>query len=105
MSIRHNVTVLAILTLGLPAAFAQTTAQFTGGEAGWSERPAQTSVTRAQVRSEFLRFRSNPVAPDGSRYVGGEQGYTLPVPIAHNPPPPAIKSAAEQKQFEQQYPA
>lgn len=119
MSVRHHVIALAIATLGLPAAFAQTTAVFVGGEAGWIDRPVQTSLTPQQVRSEFLRFRGNPVAPDGGRYVGGEEGYAFPAhtyavrdgrlvctdKIAHNPAPAAIKSPAEAQRFQQQYPA
>jgi hypothetical protein len=119
MSVRTNAIVLAIATMALPAAFAQSTGVFVGGEAGWVQGPAQGSIAAAQVRSELLQFRSNPVAADGGRYVGGEEGYAFPAhtyalrngrwectdKIAHNPPPAAIRSPSEQKSFELTYPA
>lgn len=119
MSVRQHAIVLAIATLALPAAFAAQPGTFVGGEAGWVDRPVQSSQSAAQVRGEFLRFRAAPVAADGGRYVGGEEGYAFPAhmyarqggkwvcidKIAHNPKPDAIKSPAEEEAFQQQYPA
>lgn len=119
MSVRSNTIIIALATLAVPAAFAQSAAVFVGGEAGWIDRPVQSSLTREQVTSAYLQFRSNPVAPDGGRIVGGEMGYVYPQhtyarvngewvctdKIAHNPKPDAIKSSAERQAFQQQYPA
>ena len=119
MSVRNNAFVLAIAAMALPAAFAQTTSTFVGGEAGWVDRPVQSTLTTEQVRRAYEAFRANPVAPDGGRYVGGEAGFIYPQhilalqngklvcvdKIAHNPKPDAIKSAAERRQFLEQYPA
>lgn len=119
MSVRKTALVLAIATLALPAAFAQSTSVFVGGEAGWIDRPVQSTLTTQQVQKEFEAFRANPVATDDGKYVGGEAGYVFPQhilalqngklvcvdKIAHNPKPDAIKSAAELRAFIEQYPA
>lgn len=119
MSVHKATLLLALATMALPAAFAQSNSVFVGGEAGWIDRPVQSTLTRDQVRNEFLQFRSNPVAADGGRFVGGEAGYEFPAhtyarvngewmctdKIAHNPPPAAIKSEAERRAFLQQCPA
>ena len=119
MSARTSILAIALATMAVPAAFAQTTSIFVGGEAGWVDRPVQSTVTREQVSNEFLTFRSNPVASDGGRYVGGQEGYAFAAHtyarvdgqwvctdrIAHNPKPDAVKSSAERTQFLQQYPA
>lgn len=119
MSVRKNLFIVALASLVLPAAFAQSAYQFVGGEAGWVQRPVASSRTREQVSAEYLQFRSNPVARDGGRYVGGEEGYAFPAhtyarvngqwvctdKIAHNPPPEAIKTPAERQLFQQDYPA
>jgi hypothetical protein len=119
MSTRTNVIAIALAILAVPAAFAQSTSIFVGGERGWVDRPARSTLTREQVSNEFFAFRSNPVAPDGGRYVGGQEGYAFPAhtyarvngqwvctdKIAHNPTPNAIKTPGEQRMFRQQYPA
>jgi hypothetical protein len=119
MSVRKNLFVLAAAALALPAALAQSTSVFVGGEAGWIDRPVASTLSRETVRREFLAFRANPVAPDGGQYVGGQAGYVFPQhtyarvngewvctdKIAHNPPPAAIKSDAERRAFARQYPA
>lgn len=119
MTFRTNAIILAIATIAAPGVFAQSAGTFVGGEAGWVDKPVASSVSSAQVTSEFIQFRANPVAADGGRYVGGEQGYVFPAhsyalkngqwvctdKIAHNPKPDAIKSPAEQKLFQQVYPA
>jgi hypothetical protein len=117
MSVRTSTIVLALATLALPAAFAQSV--FVGGERGWIDQPVQSSLTREQVTNEYLAFRKNPVAPDGGQFVGGEMGYVFPAhtyarvngnwvctdKIAHNPAPAAIKTPAERATFQAQYPA
>ena len=117
MSVRTSTIVLALATIAAPAAFAQTS--FVGGERGWIDRPVQSSLTRQQVSNEYLAFRGNPVAPDGGQFVGGEMGYVFPAhtyarvngqwvctdKIAHNPPPAAVKSPAEQRAYQARYPA
>jgi hypothetical protein len=119
MTLRTNAIILAVATIALPAAFAQSAGRFVGGEAGWVDRPVQTSGSSSQVANEFLQFRANPVAADGGRYVGGEEGYAFPAhtyaikngqwvctdKIAHNPKPDAIKSPVEEKLFQRVYPA
>jgi len=119
MSLRTSTIVLALAALALPSAFAQSVSVFVGGEQGWVDQPLQSSLTREQVTNEYLAFRKNPVAPDGGQFVGGERGYVFPAhtyarvngqwvctdKIAHNPAPVAIKSPAEQRAFEAQYPA
>lgn len=99
------------------AAFAQSV--FVGGERGWIDQPVQSRIARQQVTNEYLAFRSDPVAPDGGQIVGGEMGYVFPAhtyarvngqwvctdKIAHNPPPPAVKSPAERRAYQAQYPA
>lgn len=117
MSFRTSTIVLALATIAAPAAFAQST--FVGGELGWIDQPVQSSLTRQQVTNDYLAFRSNPVAPDGGQFVGGEMGYAFPAhtyarvngqwactdKIAHNPAPAAVKSSAERSAFQAQYPA
>ena len=119
MSVRVNAFAIVIVIAAVPAAFAQGTGVFVGGEAGWVDRPVQSSLSSAQVRNEFLQFRANPVAADGGLHVGGEAGYLFPAhsyarvngewvctdQIAHNASPEAVKGAAERRQFLQQYPA
>jgi len=119
MSVRKNLVVLAAAALALPAALAQSTSVFVGGEAGWIDPAVSTTLSREAIRQEFLAFRGSPVTPDGGQHVGGEAGYIYPQhtyarvngewvctdKIAHNPKPAAIKSAAERGAFLQQYPA
>lgn len=119
MSVHKNLFVLAAAALALPAALAQTTSTFVGGEAGWVDRPVSSTLSREAVRQEFLAFRVDPSAPNGGQYVGGQAGYIFPQHtyarvngqwvctdrIAHNPPPAAIKTDAERRAFLQTYPA
>ena len=119
MSARSTLLALALVTLGVPAAFAQSASVFVGGERGWVDRPVQSTLSREQVRSEFLQFRGNPVAADGGRFVGGERGYLYPAhtyarvngqwactdKIAHNARPDATKRSTARAIFLQQYPA
>ncbi|MBE0546770.1 MAG: DUF4148 domain-containing protein [Rubrivivax sp.] len=119
MSVRKSIFILALAAAGLTAAHAQGTSTWVGGEVGFVDGPAQSTLSREQVRQEVLAFRVNPVAADGARHVGGEAGY---VPeqhaytrvdgqwvcidnIAHNAKPDATKSEAEQRQFLRLYPA
>jgi hypothetical protein len=118
MSVRNTAVILALSAMAAPVALAQTASVFVGGEMGWVDRPVQSSLSRAQVTSEFLAFRSNPTAPDGGQFVGGEAGYIFPQhtyarvngqwvctdKIAHNAPPNAIKTDAERRMFLEQYP-
>lgn len=119
MSVRKNLFVLAAAAIALPAAIAQTSSVFIGGEAGWIDRPVSSTLSREAVRQEFLTFRNDPVAPDGGQYVGGEAGYVFAQhtyarvngewvctdKIAHNPKPDAMKSDFERRAFSQHYPA
>ena len=105
MSVRKSTIAIVIATLvAVPAVFAQSASVFVGGERGWVDLPVQSSLTREQVNTEYLQFRSNPVAADGGRYVGGQEGYRFPDKIPNNPKPIAIKTPAEQLIFRQQYP-
>lgn len=75
MSIRHAVLAFSLSLMGL-AAQAGTTSVFVGGEAGFVDQPAASSLTREQVRQEFQAFRRNPALNNGATvYVGGEQGW------------------------------
>ena len=118
MSVRTSLIAIALATIAAPAAFAQSSSVFVGGERGWVDRPVQSSTTRQQVTSEYLQFSKNPVLADGTRYVGGQEGYVLPKHIVyfdhgqlvcednipHNPPA-ATPTAADMRAFKQQYPA
>lgn len=118
MSVRAIAIAIALATLAVPAAFAQSSSVFVGGESGWVDRPVHSSTTREQVTSEYLQFRGSPVMADGGRYVGGQEGYVFPQhivalqdgklvcfdKIAHNPAP-ATPSSAEMSAFKQQFPA
>ena len=118
MSVRTNVIAIALATLAAPAAFAQSSSVFVGGERGWVDGPVKSSTTHQQVTNEYLQFRNNPVMADGGRYVGGQAGYVFPQhivafqngslvcvdKIAHNPAP-ATPSNGEMRAFKQQYPA
>ena len=119
MSVRKSALVIALATLAVPAVFAQSASVFVGGEAGWVDRPVQSSLTSVQVRTLFLQSRSNPIAADGGLIVGGEAGYVFPAhtyarvngewvctdKIAHNRAPDAIKTPGEARAFQQQFPA
>lgn len=119
MSVRKNAIVLALAAMALPAAFAQSTSVWVGGEQGWIDVPAASRLTSEQVRQEFLAFRANPVAPDGGQFVGGEMGYIFPQhtyarvngewvctdKIAHNPKPDPIMTDAEKRRYRELYPS
>lgn len=107
MSIRKTLVVLSLAGLGWPIAFAQVPSKFVGGEIGWVDAPVQSTLTREQVRQEFLEFRKNPIGADGGRYVGGEAGYILPPLNPQSPKAKAnpIKTPAERAKFQQDYPA
>jgi hypothetical protein len=118
MSVRKTALILALAATGGLSA-AQADSIFVGGERGWVDRPLQSTLTREAVRQEFLAFRANPVAPDGGRFVGDQEGYVFPQhtyarvngewvctdKIAHNSPPNPNKTDAERRAFRQQYPA
>ena len=117
MSVRQAAFIVAMAGIGLSAANAQSTSTFVGGEIGFIDRPVQSTLTREAVRQELLTFRSNPVAADGGRFVGGELGYVFPQHsyarvngqwvhtdrIAHNPKPTLNKTDAERRLFIEQY--
>lgn len=47
-----------------------------GGELGFVDQPVASTLTREQVRQDFVAFRRNPILNDGATlFVGGEQGY------------------------------
>lgn len=75
MLTRKNTIALLLAVVAAPLAFAQADAVWVGGEIGWTSRPVQGTRTRAEVLAELQQFRANPIMADGSRYVGGEQGY------------------------------
>lgn len=119
MSVRTSLIIFALAATGLSVAHAQNTSTGVGGELGFVDGPAQSTLSREQVRQELLAFQVAPLAADGARYVGGEVGY---VPeqhafarvdgqwvcidnIAHNAKPEAVKSDAEKRLFLQLFPA
>lgn len=74
-SIRHAVLVLSHSVTGL-SAHAGTASTFVGGELGFVDQPVASTLTREQVRQDFVAFRRNPILNDGATlFVGGEQGY------------------------------
>lgn len=105
VSVRNTAIAIALAASALPAAYAQSGSVFVGGEAGWIDLPVQSSLTREQVREEFLQFRKNPVGPDGGRFVGGEAGYIMPQPKPDSPKPDPVMTPAERKRFQELYPA
>lgn len=79
---RRCLFLLAAAILGAPAAFAQSDVDWIGGEIGWTSRPVQAKLARAQVLAELEQFRANPVYADGTIFVGGEVGYLPGTPRA-----------------------
>ncbi len=110
---------IALAALASPAVFANGSSAFVGGEAGWVDQPVRSTLSRDQVRRELTAFRISSEAPDGGRYVGGEQGYVYPQhtyayrdghwvctdKISHAPKPAQAMSDAERQAFASQYPA
>jgi hypothetical protein len=119
MSVRKSLIILALAATGATLAQAQNTSTWVGGELGFVDGPAQSTLSREQVRQDLQTFRAAPVAADGARYVGGEIGYVAEQHayarvngqwvcidnIAHNAKLDAIKSDAEKQLFRQLYPA
>lgn len=122
MSVRQFAIVLAVAATAATAAYAGPstgTGTFVQGEIGYTDSPVQSIRSRQDVLAELQSFRSNPLAADGARYVGGEMGYAY-VPhthefrdgkwialsgIGHNPKPAAIMGDSERRQFTELYPA
>lgn len=120
MSVRQIAIGLAVAAAGLSTALAGSptgTGTFVQGEIGYTDGAVQSTRTRQEVLAELRAFRGNPVAADGSRYVGGEMGYAY-VPhthefingqwvatggIGHNPKPTAIMGASERRAFAERY--
>ena len=119
MSVRKSILVLAFAAFGISAAHAQATSTWVGGEAGFVDRPVQSTLSRDEVRQALLSYRANPVAADGARLVGGEVGdvaeqhafarvdgqWVCIDKIAHNAKPDAVRTAAERRAFRELYPA
>lgn len=64
MKLHKSVFALAAAAAFAPSVFADT---LVGGELG--------SMTRAEVRAEYERFRQHPVLSDGTVFLQGEAGY------------------------------
>lgn len=75
MSTRMKTIALLLAVIASPAVLAQSDAVWVGGEIGWASRPVQGTRSRTEVEAELAQFRANPVLADGSKFVGGEQGY------------------------------
>ena len=119
MSARRTALIFALATAGLSGVQAQSTSTFVGGEIGFVDPPVQSTLTREAVRQELRAFIKNPVAPDGGRYVGGEEGYVYPQhaygfqngqwvhtdKIPHNPKPSLKETDAERRLYREQYPS
>lgn len=111
MSVSKATFALVLAGAAIPAAFAGTGSTWVGGEQGFETHSVQSSLSRADVRQDFLAFRGNPVTADGGRLVGGEAGYVGPQhsyafvggrlvhtdTIAHNTPRPSLLMSAEQR--------
>ena len=120
MSVRQAALILALAATGLSTAYAADDAgwsSFVGGEIGFVDPPISSTLTREQVLKDLQEFRKNPVAPDGGRYVGGEQGYVFPQhtyaringewvctdKIAHNPKPSLEQTDEERRLWRELY--
>ena len=76
MKLHKTLLAFAAAAAITPAAFAN---NFVGGELGYESHPARTTLTRAEVREEFQRFRTHPVLSDGTVVLQGEAGYVSAV--------------------------
>ena len=120
MSVRQTALILALAATGLSTAYAGDDAgwsSFVGGELGFVDPPVSSTLTREQVLKDLQAFRSNPVAPDGGRHVGGEEGYVFPQhtyaringewvctdKIAHNPRPSLEQTDEERRLYRELY--
>lgn len=72
MSIRKTLLALAAAGAAVPAAFA---GNFVGGEIGYDSHPANSVMSRQEVRQDAKAFLAHPVLADGTVFVGGELGY------------------------------
>lgn len=76
MSIRKSILAAALVAAAVPAAFAAGEGIWVGGEVGYQPIAAQRgSLSPARVAAELQSFRANPVAADGSTWLGGEAGW------------------------------
>ena len=120
MSVRQTALILALAATGLSTAYAgdgEGWSSFVGDELGFVDPPRSSTLTREQVLKELQEFRKNPVAPDGGRYVGGEENYVFPQhtyarvngewvctdKIAHNPKPSLTQTDAERRLDKEMY--
>lgn len=115
--VRNAFLILATTAALTPVAFAN---NFVGGEIGYDTPRATSSLTRAQVQSEYHAFRSHPVLWDGTVVIQGELGQvsshqgafmdSKPGPHSHvlgnsgtAKGAPAVLSDAERRAQQQQY--
>ena len=75
MTFRKILCALSVMA-ALPSAFAS---NFVGGELGYETHPVRSSLTREQVRQEYLAFRAHPVLADGTVVLQGEAGHVSPI--------------------------
>jgi hypothetical protein len=76
MSFRKSIIAAALAAASIPAAFAAGEGVWVAGEIGYVPPAAQgPSVSPAVIAGELQSFRQNPVAADGSTWMGGEAGW------------------------------
>lgn len=119
MSVRKSLIIFALAASGVTLAQAQNTSTWVGGEVGFVDGPALSTLSREQVRQDLQAFQAAPMAADGARHVGGEIGFVAEQHaytrvdgqwvcidnIAHNAKPASFKSEAEKQLVRQLYPA
>lgn len=72
MKLNRSLLAAAAAAAFAPTVFANT---FVGGELGYVDQPVRGSMTRAEVRAEYERFRQHPVLSDGTVFLQGDAGY------------------------------
>lgn len=72
-NISKIIAAAAFAAAAIPAAFADSGSTWVGGEAGFASHPAQSGLTREQVRAELAQF-----VRDGGSLASGELDFKQP---------------------------
>ncbi len=119
MNARNIAIAIALGSAAVTSAFATDTGRLLNGELGYVPAPFHGTMSRDEVARDLESFQQNPVAADGSRFVGGEVGYEYPTHsyafqngklvhtdnIAHNTPRKIGRLSPDQiEAFQEAYP-